>query len=260
MVAKKWGNLSRCMIIFNNSPEPEKPALLLNPTHQPNLTKGSPMETAVYKNRLVDVSEFLRQAGKNFKDTKDYPTCPICKTLVFPSGHNSFKPTQKFSHFTAPSWCPLSNTDDSRYKELMPSKIDLEQVAALRENFMAHYRDKSYRFCKYLHSSLNRIEHNELVQLADRQNIWAYKGVPAWAISYILLLLMDFEYLNKENRLIELQFQLVKPKSATIDGLWLTPNDCQLAKTFRNSSKLMLYPEGNPYPVSSTFFFDKSGE
>lgn len=154
------------------------------------------------------------------------------------------------------STCPLSATADPRFAALRPRAIDPSQSERIKREFLTGYSQDAKLFCRYLvGTSFSKEVYNKMLDVADRLAIWSYSGLEMWVVPYALLTLVDFEGRSSAKQQdYRFAFVFDKPSKGAIDDLWLRPSDCRLKKVFCSNGNLMKFPEGNPYPVSETFF------
>ena len=57
---------------------------------------------------------------------------------------------------------------------------------------------------------------HRLISKAGQKNIWSYKGIPLWAIPFILILLSDFTHANGNS----IRFSLDKPSKRPLQDAW----------------------------------------
>lgn len=229
------------------------------------------MERACYgpKGPLVTVSEFLGLAGRNYKNKGVFPHCPACQEILEIYGAHSVAVTPRFDHQNLPpnsdpfSDCILANRGDGRFKDLEPNGWDYEQGKILREDF---FRDDSLRraYSFSLHmcgvKNLSANQFGQLIERADRRNVWSYRGITPWVIPYILITLGDFRGVSSvSQKVFDFHFVFEKPKKSPADVLWLSPEECSIIKLFSRTNKPFDTAD-NPYPLSEQLYNEKAGD
>ncbi len=107
-------------------------------------------------------------------------------------------------------------------------------------------------------SSLSAESFKICVHRADRQGIWAYKGIKLWVIPYILLTFVDFIKRGKSGN-FAFRFVFIKPSRTTADILWLNPERCSLNKVFADSGT-SIKTQNNPLILSEKQYFEIANE
>lgn len=134
------------------------------------------METALYNNRVVTVTGFLRLQ----KSPHDRATCPACGEKVFLSGARSTRKTESFNHMPRSEErvaYALTYKEHPNYAVLKDADLDRVQHRAetLKSNF---YKSENLKraFCFLTRVSgggaVNRDVFILLLQKADKLNIW----------------------------------------------------------------------------------------
>lgn len=217
-----------------------------------------------YSDELVTADEFHIRVGANYREKEVFPICPSCGERLAPYGVNSTNVTSRFDHFDRHTDadplddCIYSNRNDSRFKGLEPSGWDKQHGMKLRKQFFeADNLRIAYSFmqkwcCK---GNLKLDDFKTCIRRADQKNIWAYSGIPAWSIPYILLTLYTAPCFATP----QFCFYFDKPKKTNASILWLHPSQCFLVKVFPDSKKLWKV-EDNPFPLSSKKLLEKAGD
>ena len=108
-----------------------------------------------------------------------------------------------------------------------------------------------YAFCNTLCGRSKRLgvqKFNELVREADRRNVWGYKGLPVWALPFVLLALRDFEgFSGRRQRRFVFRFVLKESPPPRLEDVWES-GTYHLLRVF-DGGGVMDFPPGNPYPI-----------
>lgn len=210
---------------------------------------------AVFQGRIVTPEEFDALAGADYRDKRLFPLCPVCDARLSVYGVRSLAVTARFDHPDF-SDCPLSSTPNPRFAHLRPGGWDLEAGKRLKAEFRAPENLKQgYAVCRAL--CLDRLSGEAFIRFcsaADRHRLWAYAGLPLWAVPYLLVTLVDLVPDEEAKRPLrkkhELRFVLQKPKQADIDAAWLSPEQCRLVCVFADSG--MPVNSVEPVPLGAT--------
>ena len=220
------------------------------------------MQQALIKesNKLISIDVFKRQYGEQALREGLKLICPACKNELYTYGLVSLKREARFQHNPGTSCIYV---DDRGEYLAAPNGWDIENGKYLRLALEdKEFISKLYCFCLTLcrNGNLPVNKFIELVQRADRRNLWSHSGLKEWLVGFLLLVLDDFQGGAKEDKKYIFRFFLKKnikdlknlpPKSGTkikIEDL-IENEDYYLVKVFDNGN-LMKLPEGNPYNVN----------
>ena len=217
---------------------------------------------------LVDPMEFIRRATPDYKQREIFPYCDACQEIVHLYGVHTPNPniTPRFDHANlAPDADPLDDcilaNRNPHYGGLAPSGWDDGYGHVMRGRFFEdHNLSTAYAFCLGLcrKGNLPADKFRSIISRADKKRVWAYVGIPLWAIPYVLLTLENFSALSKSEMKYKFHFAFIKPTGTNVSALWLRPENCKIVKLFSSDSEPVDTGD-NPYPVSEAALIAKAG-
>ena len=214
---------------------------------------------AIINKELISANEFAARFGRAHLDGRVVALCPSCQRKVDPYGLHSPHVTNRFDHPNGVKDCPLSSANDERYRYLKPSTRDAKQGRQLRKAFL---RDGSLRpayafaFKVCGRGNLPAAKYGELIIIADGLGIWEYANLPKWTVPFILLTLADFKAKNHD-----FSFQVLKPRAALAEDLWLSPEECQLEKIFSDGKPMKKAGKlNNPIPIIEEIYREAASD
>ena len=215
--------------------------------------------------RIVTPSQFVEQAGQDYKERNIVPICPSCGQYLIVRGVNSPTATECFVHHKRDEHadplddCIYIERNDSPFKGLEPSGWDYEHGNELKKEFFTpEFIALTYSFMLSLcrKGNLTVKEFTKCIDRANNKNIWNYKDIPLWVIPYILLTLYSPPDEDEKTRY---SFRLKKPQQTNASGLWMKSKKCELIKVFTNSGAPVKVAD-NPFEVSKDAFMAKAKE
>lgn len=220
------------------------------------------MKLACYKypgGEFVTPEEFDARRRREATGKSVQAYCEECSCTVFSVNAVNPGPDKPsfFRHQTLGSGIEppaCSQRRDERMQGLHPDSWDKERGARLRSDF---FKDDNlsvaFCFCRNMcgNKALPLDVFKLLIQRADRRRVWDYANLPLWAVSYILLVLDDFETTGKNGKPYGFCFKLAKPDKSSASALWLRSGECALEKRFLSNDDLMSSKRHpNPLDVS----------
>lgn len=230
------------------------------------------MEQACYgrpNGPLVTPTEFIQRATPQYKAKGIFPFCKACREVVHVYGVHSPNPNTKerFDHADrAPDAdelddCVLANRS-ARQRGMEPSDWDDSRAEKLRADFFQEDNLRvAYGFCLALcrRGNLPAEKFRSMVRRADKKRIWAYAGIPLWAIPYVLLTLENFTGERKNGGAYDFHFIFDKPGRTNASAIWEKSAECQLVKVFPGKGEPVT-TDDNPFPVSADALTTKAGD
>lgn len=142
-----------------------------------------------------------------------------------------------------------------------PSDWDDNRAEKLRADFFQEDNLRvAYGFCLALcrRGNLPAEKFRSMVRRADKKRIWAYAGIPLWAIPYVLLTLENFTGERKNGGAYDFHFIFDKPGRTNASAIWEKSAECQLVKVFPGKGEPVT-TDDNPFPVSADALTTKAG-
>lgn len=230
------------------------------------------MEQACYgqpDGPLVTPTQFVQRATPQYKAKGIFPFCKACREIVHVYGVHSLNPQtiERFDHADrAPDAdelddCVLANRS-ARQGGMGPSGWDDDRAERLRARFFQEDNLRvAYGFCLALcrRKNLPAPKFRSMVRRADKKRIWAYAGIPLWAIPYVLLTLENFQGSSRSGIAYDFHFIFDKPGRTNASALWERSAECQLVKVFPGNGEPVT-TDDNPFPVSANALVAKAGD
>ncbi|PAF53881.1 hypothetical protein BKH42_03875 [Helicobacter sp. 13S00482-2] len=140
--------------------------------------------------------EFSKKYQSEYEKGLIYPICPNCRKKLHLYGISSLTQKARFDHLNQSSNCELS--DPKKAKDF-PS-YDFNNDEIIKEYLIQENQRKVYVLCKKLlgNTKFEYCKFYELIEIANKRNIFYYKGLKVWMILYILLTLQDFKNEKKD--------------------------------------------------------------
>jgi len=188
--------------------------------------------------KLVNVLEFIKDVGINYKEKGKEPICPSCNKQMKVYGYTSPALTTRFMHISDSTNCLLS-TSSKRHNIFTEADYDHSKGILLRNSFCNE--DIVTETYAVAHALCNRrltvTEYHLMIMIADRRDLWSLSGLTLEVLPYLFVLLIDFKkdssaYKGNTKRSYTYRFILHKPKKETINTLWKHSQDCFLTRVF----------------------------
>lgn len=191
--------------------------------------------------------------------------CTSCSSIV--TTVNAFNPAQPsfFRHNAVPNgveapFCPYRSDEDR--DGLHPDNWDPDRGLSLRREFLSEQSLRiAFSFCRNLcrtPEALPSSKFIDLIRKADQKRLWDYAGIPVWAVSYMLLVLANFQGTRKNGAPYEFVFRFSKPDRSSASALWTRSHECSLVKRFESGE--LIKTADNPTPLSEADWIRVAGK
>lgn len=203
---------------------------------------------------LVTPEEFRRRQGPNYREKGVLPYCPFCGSEVHLYGVDTPNPEilRRFDHVDGVEDCPYSNACAGRYQGLLPKGWDFERGRQVRESFLStEALIDGFRVVMQLCGSraCGMTKFTEMVRRGDARNIWAFVDLPVWAVPFVLLCLVDFEFADRTGITYPFHFYIKRLRGNGDRYPWDVDARCELRKVFSADGNLVR-SDDNPYAIT----------
>lgn len=217
---------------------------------------------------IVTPEAFIQRATPEYRAKGIHAYCPSCGEPVHPYGVQSSNPDvpRSFHHPDRQDDadplddCPQANRG-GRFRGMYADGWDTTRGERLRAQFFE--RDTlcaAYEFCRQMcHRGGKPIpfpvaKFGEMIRRADQRRIWAYRGIPLWAVPFTLLALVNIEK-GEGPRDYPFHFLIQKGGSSPLSQIWEGKRSCRMVKCFSDGGNVV---RGSEVPIGEDVYLEAS--
>jgi hypothetical protein len=198
------------------------------------------------RNRMT-AEHYLRDIGKpalgQRADDRGRMVCEACWQTVNHRAGRTDKSQGHFAHEHDSGFCPTKSSAERLYGPLTPRLPDMANAAAIKRQTFQRWRWVFHTINRHA-PFLSSEEFLELIDVANAERMWQYKGLTLEQVPEMLLTARDFTPTTSMNSQRKYWFRFwFSANIRFIDDLWNTPP--QNVKLFRGSFPI---PHGNGRP------------
>ena len=205
-----------------------------------------------FKNQPITVPEYVAEFGGRLKadgtpNIRPPARCPVCNGPMATRGEASPPVDRVFVHNPVSAiFCPLKESAEKPYLMLPEVNPNIEDAAALRASFFAHWK---YHWAMMRHAEYSPFadiaDFVTLIQYADAHGLWLYRHIKEWEIPYIFLALKDFPPIKSKGKTLRAEWIRFwfDSRVRTIADLWIrTEGDWRIVKATYSKPRNGLVP------------------